>query len=219
MNARSYDPRMESLPLLISYPRSGSHWINSVLELYFNKPRLRAGPCTFLPDRNKRSDYMWFHDHDINSDLKVNHKNILYLYRNPKDVIYSLLMAEKGKIVKSDVEHQISLIKNHWKKYLVNNGAKKIVKYEFLKSTHYSEEFDNVIRFFKMRQSLDHHRLNKALLKVTKKEVEKKQIDKRYFNKEMLNSPYKRGRCKFHEQYYSLFENSFNKGKFANYYM
>ena len=79
VNAKSYDVRMEHLPLFISYPRSGSNWINCILELYFNRPRLRAGPITFLKNKGKRKDYMWFHDHDIFSDLNVKHNNISYL--------------------------------------------------------------------------------------------------------------------------------------------
>lgn len=94
------NPLLYKYPLVVSYPRSGAHWISSVSEMYFNRPRLRKGSPSFLPDKKKRRDWMWIHDHD--ADLKIIrnlHKKkplankILFLYRNPVDVIYSHLNA------------------------------------------------------------------------------------------------------------------------------
>ena len=56
------DPRIDQYPLFISYPRTGSHWINAVMELYFDRPRLRERRTTFMD--KSRTDWMWFHDHD-----------------------------------------------------------------------------------------------------------------------------------------------------------
>lgn len=44
-NAPSYDSMMEDMPVFISYPRSGSNWLNSIMELYFDRPRLRLAAC------------------------------------------------------------------------------------------------------------------------------------------------------------------------------
>lgn len=81
---------MHALPLFISYLRTGAHWINCVMELYFDRPRLREERITFL-DRS-RNDWMWFHDHDY--ELKIKHENVLYLYREPISTIYSNLIYQ-----------------------------------------------------------------------------------------------------------------------------
>jgi hypothetical protein len=127
---------MNKLPVLISYPRSGSNWFNAVIELYFDRPRLRVGQSSFLKDINSTRDYMWFHDHDIQSILNLPHNNIAYLYRNPSDVIYSLLTAESKPINKKTIDHQISLLSKHYNKYL-GTPTKCTLKYEKLKSSEY----------------------------------------------------------------------------------
>lgn len=82
------------LPLLVGFPRSGNHFVNAVLELYFD--RHRAPPqdkgLTFL---NRRSNnYMWLaiHDHDL--DIIPKNKSIL-LTRDPVDVLYSWSAVNK----------------------------------------------------------------------------------------------------------------------------
>lgn len=205
-NAKSYDPRMESMPVLISYPRSGSNWLNAVMELYFNRPRLRRGPTTFLKDRDSRRDFMWFHDHDINSDLKLSHNNILYLYRNPCDVIFSLLMAEHPETIHSPtplIEEQIKLIRKHYDKYLGNHPfdlKHYAITYEGCKEDLQSE-FDVILRFFGLNTQVDTERLQKCVDRITKSDLISKATDKRYFNKSMMSSDYERQREAFRSQY------------------
>ena len=203
-NAKSYDVRMERLPLFISYPRSGSNWINCILELYFNRPRLRAGPITFLKDRDKRKDYMWFHDHDIFSDLKVKHNKILYLYRNPDDVIFSLLEAEGNLINKEIVDKQANKIKKHYKKYLNKKKLFTIIKYEKLKNiecedTNYLLEFKKIIGFW--GKSCDKEKLDNIIGKVKKDLVINKEVDKRYFSRKLLEASYEKRRSSFKKEY------------------
>lgn len=201
MAGKSYDVRMEDLPLFISYPRSGSNWLNCLMELYFDKPRLRTGPVTFLKDRDSRSDYMWFHDHDIFSDLTIKHLNILYLYRNPCDVIYSLLKAEHGRYNDSLVDTQIKLLQNHYKKYMHNN--KCILRYEDLKKD-LSIEFLEILRFFNINGSLNENKLINCNRKVKKEEVINKEVDKRYFSRKLLSKEYADDRDNFKSKYESL---------------
>lgn len=221
MNAKSYVHDMEKYPLLISYPRSGSTWINATLELYFNRPRLRAGPSTFLPDRDKRRDYMWFHDHDIYSDLKVKHDKIAYLYRNPTDVIFSLMKAEGPTFSQfiSDnkkyndawnmyaherdkfVNEQIKLLRKHYFKYLCNKKARVAVIYENFKGSGYYDEFEKLVRFLKPGAKLDENKLNKALEITTKQAIINKEIDKKYFNNNLLGQKYEKDRLDFYDRY------------------
>lgn len=78
------------LPLFISFPRTGSEWLNCVMELYFDRPRLRSLRITFLPP--ERTDWMWFHDHDHR--LTLQHSNVLYLYRRAPETVYSYMVYD-----------------------------------------------------------------------------------------------------------------------------
>ena len=94
---------------------------------------------------------MWFHDHDMESKLKLTHDNILYLYRDPCDVIFSLLMAERPKAISKFasasvlelVENQIGLIRRHYDKYLKYIS----IKYEDCKKDLF-KEFKTILSFF-----------------------------------------------------------------------
>jgi hypothetical protein len=201
-NGRSYDERMESVPLLISYPRSGSNWLNCVLELYFNRPRLRVGPVSYLKDSQRKSGFMWFHDHDIHSDLVVSHSDIVYLYRNPDDVIYSLLSCEVEEITDNLVDTQINLLKNHYEKYLkIKDSQFLCVKYEDLKRGATSMGFRKLINYFSNDNSFDMPRLNNCLSMVKKDDVINMEIDKRYFSKKLTDSDYNIKRQQFKNKY------------------
>ena len=204
-NAPSYDSMMEDMPVFISYPRSGSNWLNSIMELYFDRPRLRLGPTSFLKDRDSRCDFMWFHDHDITSELRISHDNILYLYRDPCDVIFSLLMAEHDKITKELVEAQIKLIKAHHKKYL--SGRYPVICYERCKED-LANEFKTVVHFFSHDDGLvmrvDKEKLLACADEVKKSKLINKAVDKRYFNQNMMSAEYERKREGFRKLYEQL---------------
>jgi hypothetical protein len=197
-NAKSYDPRMENMPVLISYPRSGSNWLNSIMELYFDRPRLRLGPTSFLKNREQRNDFMWFHDHDIYSDLKLTHNNILYLYRNPCDVIFSLLMAEHDDINHNLVNTQIDLIQAHHKKYLC--GGYTSICYEKCKDD-LTKEFGTILTFFKRNEEVNVKKLSSCADKANKPALIAKAVDKRYFNRNMMSAEYERRRGAFRDKY------------------
>ena len=57
-------------PFIISFPRTGSHWLRMLMELYFDKPMLTRK--FFLLDRE---DYMAIHTHD--DDLDVERSNVI----------------------------------------------------------------------------------------------------------------------------------------------
>lgn len=70
--------------VLVSFPRSGSHWLRMMMELYFDRPTLTR---SFYKHNNK--DYLLLHDHDM--DFTLERQNVIYLYRNPTDTIFSQL--------------------------------------------------------------------------------------------------------------------------------
>jgi len=156
-------------PLFISYPRSGSHWINSIMELYFDRPRVKHGEDTYLG--KYRDDWMWVHDHDLDLYILKNilRKNkfgkILFLHRNPLDVVYSDIKMRMGspktygaeyltkqiafgdKNVKKNFLHWIE----HHKAYMSNLNSKNFtfIKYEnFLQKDKQNIEFKKVCKHF-----------------------------------------------------------------------
>jgi len=170
---RAIKDRIESVqllryPLLISYPRTGTHWINVVMELYFDRPRLRKSRKTFLD--KKRRDWMWMHDHDYDLSLidkidkmkNYKFKKILYLWRDPVDTIYSLIIfnlthpehkefsyrtkeeAFSDKVVR---EH-IKLLREHYQRYIGNPRCIVIRYGNFLDKNKRLKEFKKITDFF-----------------------------------------------------------------------
>ena len=73
---------MKAYPVIISHPRTGSHFLNGLIGTYSNRPRLRELSVQWA-ESNKR-DYLYFHDHDLEMELdfkKLGHNKVLYLYR------------------------------------------------------------------------------------------------------------------------------------------
>jgi hypothetical protein len=177
------------------------------MELYFNRPRLRRGANTLLPGKKKRHDFMWFHDHDITSKLKVQHKNIIYLYRDPDQTIFSLLKAEHPKITDELVDKQIGLLKAHYKKYLLGKGAKVIVRYERFKKEGDVQlaEFAKFAKFMDPKKftKINTKELMAALAKAKKEAIIRREPDRRYFNKRMLSEEYEKERKEFLGKYSS----------------
>lgn len=71
-------------PCLISFPRTGSHWLRMVIERYFDRPLLVR--TFFHPGRR---DFLLLHDHDM--ELQLAPRNVLYLFRGPVDTVFSQL--------------------------------------------------------------------------------------------------------------------------------
>jgi len=189
-----YDKRMDNLPLFISYPRTGSHWINCISEIYFDRPRLREGRTTFL-NRN-RKDWMWFHDHDLGLDIV--HGNILYLYRNPVETIYSYTKAEIGTIKENFVIRQSKLYNRHLKKYLLNKNAKVFVFYENFRK-NFDNEYKKVSEFFNVPFNIK--RLEKAKKIVNKKSLIKISRDKKFISEKLISKKYEDERKNFVLEY------------------
>ena len=71
-------------PFLISFPRTGSHWLRMLMEIYFEKPSLIR--CFYYGNSQA---YTCIHQHDV--ELLIERQHVIYLYRNPIDTIYSQL--------------------------------------------------------------------------------------------------------------------------------
>jgi len=201
-------PLLYKYPLFISYPRSGAHWINSMMELYFNRPRLRRSRPTFLD--KKRTDWMWIHDHDFY--LKVigrlkkmkSSRKILFLYRDPSEVIHSHLNSkyknfdhygyEYGKEYRNKryVFSEASILReihdwvNYHKEYLEHHGNLRvtILKYEnFLDKKKRLAEFRKICEHFNL--PFDGGRISKIFKEYGKRDLDKnKKTGKEEYKKE-----------------------------------
>jgi hypothetical protein len=67
---------------LISFPRTGSHGLRMLMELYFEKPAL-VRAFYF----KQSTEFTCYHSHDI--DLESDRRNVLYLYRHPVATVFS----------------------------------------------------------------------------------------------------------------------------------
>lgn len=155
-------------PFLVSFPRTGSHWLRMLMELYFERPSL-VRVFYF----RERSDYLFLHTHDMGLD--VHRKNVIYLFRNPAPTVFSQMVYEKEDTDDAQrIRHWAGFYGRHLKKWLIDEKGserKTIVRYEdmtrnlekeFMKITaHFSEVFDPL-------------RLKAAMESVTKTEVKKK---------------------------------------------
>jgi len=153
---------------LVSFPRTGSHWLRMIMELYFQRPSLVR--VFYYPEV---TNYLTLHTHDM--DLCVERENIIYLYRDPVDTIYSQMNYYKEDIDnKERIVYWADLYGRHldkWlyiesftkKKTIVNyEGMKNDIVTEFRKITdHYSEKLDSI-------------RLVNAATRITKEEVKRK---------------------------------------------
>lgn len=87
---------------LISFPRSGCHWLMRVIELCTDRPRMSVQGQPLSWYNSKGSPWgLHYHDYEFanhTGDIKLiedNLKpeklsNVIYLYRNPVDTLYSL---------------------------------------------------------------------------------------------------------------------------------
>jgi hypothetical protein len=177
----------------VSFSRTGSHWLRMIMELYFEKPSLVR--AFYFKDA---TDFTCYHTHDM--DLELKRKNVIYLYRNPVETVYSQLCYYKEE--PDDQErrsHWTNLYARHLAKWLVQENftrKKTVITYEGMKLDMYSE-FAKICRHF--GEELNISKLEGALEKVSKAELKKKtKHDQQVVN---LTSSYQDGRDLFKVKY------------------
>jgi len=113
-------------PYLVSFSRTGSHWLRMIMELYFEKPALVR--AFYFKDANV---FTCHHTHDMDLDLK--RKNVIYLYRNPVETVYSQLSYYKEDPGNEGRRrHWTNLYARHLAKWLVQEDFTKMKKQEMV---------------------------------------------------------------------------------------
>jgi hypothetical protein len=153
-------------PFLVSFPRTGSHWLRMMMELYFEAPSLVRpfyyGDC---------QDYIMLHTHDM--DLDVHRKNVIYLYRDPAPTVFSQLMYRKENIHdREKIAKWASLYGRHLAKWLLEETVsekKTVLRYERLLT---AAEFCKISDHFGL--SFDACKFERCVEQVTRHEVSKR---------------------------------------------
>lgn len=170
--------KQQNFPYLVSFPRTGSHWLRMMLEKYSDRPLLTR---SFYNHANQ--DFLLYHTHDMN--LNTQRKNVIYLYRYPTDVIYSQLNYYQQDINNKHLilfwAKQYAIHLAHWL-FLENNTEKKIfLTYEELKNNTISE-FRKVTNFLELEW-------DERKIKKIKKEISKEQVaQKTKHNHQVINT-------------------------------
>ncbi len=139
-----------------------------LMELYFERPGLVR---IFFYEHAK--SFTCLHTHDLALDVERN--NVIYLYREPVDTVFSQLSYHKENI--NDpirIQYWAELYGKHLNKWLFEEkftSKKTIITYEGLK-TGLKGEFRKICGFFKT--DLDTKRLTAAADQVSKDILKKK---------------------------------------------
>ena len=156
-------------PWFISFPRTGSHWLRMIMELYFEKPSLVE--VYFYKDAK---EFTCFHRHDTTLTF-IGCRNVLYLYRDPVDTIYSQLNYDKADINdKNLILYWSELYGKHLSKWLFDETfttKKTIISYEDMKNDMHGT-FKKVCEYF--NAPFDAEKLDSALKQVSKEKLKEK---------------------------------------------
>jgi hypothetical protein len=153
---------------LISFPRTGSHWLRMLMELYFERPSLVR--VFYYP---KCTDYLTLHTHDMNLD--VERRRVVYLYREPIATIYSQLNYYKENIHdRQRIAYWSDLYGRHLDKWLHSESftvQKTVLRYERLVAD-ISSEFAKMTKHF--NETLDVAHLQLCANETTKEATKRK---------------------------------------------
>ena len=186
------DPKF---PALVSFPRSGCHWLCMLMELYFERPLLEH--VYYFHDN---TNYLAIHTHD--HYLMTKKESVIYLYRNPVDTIYSILRYYETPLTdKRVVIEMANKYIQHLRHWILNETfslEKTIITYDKLQAT-FTSEFVKVIKHFEEFDVADKLKINDIHLIATKKELLRKEPGNRRVSN--LSDEYRRSRIKFRDNY------------------
>lgn len=164
--------RNQNNVFLVSFPRAGSHWTRMLMEAYFARPALRR---TFyyedFGDLNnyRAEDFLFYHTHD--APLSERHQNVIYIYRNPVDIIYSKAQYDRIALNKSTISTLLSQYVPHVKWWLdteTHTQKKTAIYYDSLKN-NFLKEFGKICIHY--GQNINDIKAEKSFERVTKGSV------------------------------------------------
>lgn len=191
------DESRYKLPAAISYPRCGRHFLVACLERYFRRPCNIVINQVLTHEERQRPILFW-HFHDERSSPVWPAKRVLYLMRDPVDVIHSRFMAdpaiEDATPERGWVMLQAALYKAHLEKYL--DRSDEVLRYERLVDD-FDSEFAKACAFFG-EKSLDPARLADVKSATGKKDLLN---NTPWMSPAILTEEYKASRERFRERW------------------
>ena len=150
-------------PWLVSFPRTGSHWLRMLLERYTYQPMLPRS--FFVHDSSK---YLLVHTHDY--DFSASPDNVIYLYRDPIPTIYSQIRFHGRDVFdQHEVELWSTIYRMHLKHWLTQPREQlTTVRYEDMKRDMV-EALSPVL--YSLRQPIDSGRIVEVTEQVTRDSV------------------------------------------------
>jgi len=153
---------------LVSFPRTGSHWLRMLMELYFEQPSLVR--LFYYPESR---DFLTLHTHDL--ELDVERSQVIYLYRDPVDTIFSQLYYHDETLNdRNRVAYWSDLYGRHLDKWLHREkftSRKTILTYEGMEQD-LAAEFSKITEHF--GREFDKTRLERSAKLVSKETVKQK---------------------------------------------
>jgi hypothetical protein len=186
-----------SIPYYVGVSRSGSHWIRLVLEGYMGGKSPLSNFIACKDDinilLNRLNDFKGTHDMQL--DFKA--ENVIYLYRNPIDCIFSNLKYDGTDLLnRNAVDYYLDIWIRHIQKWYYDEKFTKnkvILCYEKLQEDFVSE-FSKILSFLNLE--IDADKIIKAKEIYTKGKIREIVHDKKVINNE---SDYEIQRDKFIE--------------------
>lgn len=186
-----------SIPYYVGVSRSGSHWIRLVLEGYMGGKSPLSNFIACKDDinilLNRLNDFKGTHDMQL--DFKA--ENVIYLYRNPIDCIFSNLKYDGTDLLnRNAVDYYLDIWIRHIQKWYYNEQFTKnkvILCYEKLQEDFVSE-FSKILSFLNLEIDVD--KIIKSKDIYTKGKIREIVHDKKVINNE---SDYEIQRDKFIE--------------------
>lgn len=191
------------IPWVITCPRSGTIWLQNLMELYFDAPHgpNQTGGITWRPpkidEEGNLEPFMWQHSHDEGNNIEPSDTEVgdIFIYRNPIDAIFSLnkIPGHPGDI-NSYAEHFKRLVEK-W-----STEARTIITYEEAVADTLST-LKIISEHFRKDWKQEH--AIKCIKKTSKKKILKKgsAVGSRYHNTNLLNKNYNKEREEFKKQY------------------
>jgi hypothetical protein len=153
---------------LISFPRTGSHWLRMLVEKYLQRPLL-----TMTYYYTDREDYLIYHTHDL--ALDISHSTVVYLYRDPVETIYSQMIYHQLPLDDlSWIAYWTRLYAMHLKKWLCDEGftrRKTLIRYDRLRDNSH-QEFAKIAAHFGVSFEADKYEM--VFADTTRDEVARK---------------------------------------------
>lgn len=137
MFVHDHDPAdFPGLPLLVSFPRTGSHWLRVFLERWFDRPLMTR---SFF--EHSSTDYLLFHTHALDGafDALARTRPVVYLHRSVLATVFSELTYRHGERACDQAWDEVAGVADTYREHLAKwlgdaapCGSQCIVAYEEL---------------------------------------------------------------------------------------